>query len=115
RRDAPERRDLARRIGAAEQSDDEPEPDLRAELAHGWVDGAAEGEPSRREAVDGRAAQRGQDETDPRSGHQRPREPGAEEVGWRLDGRVQERSPQGEDEAARDEHRPMSAEVGEAA
>src|SRR5205814_71554 len=33
----------------------------------------------------------------------------------RLDGRVQERSPQGEDEAARDEHRPRSAEVGDAA
>src|SRR5947208_982668 len=109
RRDAPERRDLARRIGAAEQSDDEPDPDHRAELAHRLVDGAAEGEPSRREAVDGRATQRGQDKTDPRSGHPRPREPGAEEAGWRLDGRVQERSPPRDDEPARDEHNPMSA------
>src|SRR3954462_5213452 len=102
RRDAPERRDLARRIGAAEQSDDEPDADYRPELAHCLVDGAAEGEPSWRQAVDRRTAQRGQDETDARSGHQRRREPGAEEVGWGLDRRVQERSAQGEDDAARD-------------
>src|SRR5438105_15731595 len=33
RRDAPERRDLARRIGAAAQRDDEPDPDRPAEAA----------------------------------------------------------------------------------
>src|SRR3954468_4874748 len=115
RRDAPERRDLARRIGAAEQSDDDPDADYRPELAHCLVDGAAEGEPSWRQAVDRRTAQRGQDETDARSGHQRRREPGAEEVGWGLDRRVQERSAQREDDATCDEHRPMSAAVGDAA